>query len=578
MAGRRAGSSGTVGCLVLGILTLGLGACVAPGPADQGATAPEAAASGGGPEAAGGRALPDGEAAYRLALASGAAAEPEAPPAASDPSAPPEAPAEAGTEPQDDIALAADGAPGVPPEDTAAAGAAPADDPERTSTDSAAAGTPGDVAAAEAQPAADREGAAEPEAPEPAVADVRPERPPLDPALYAGPFRGATDPRLALAPERFAVQGEARWNGARTLAGVWVAHPDASRPIRARLINRSTGQAADGAVFRREGMAPDAAMQVSSEAAAALGMRVNRPADLVIVALDHAERPIGPGVENLPIVRLEIEPAAGDGAAPTAATGGNAAAAAPAAQAAPAPDGAADPGGTAATPALADVAPGATSATPDAGSAGSKPPAAPSQAIARASGGADAEATASPSPPPAPTPDLTPARRPDGGDGAADTPPETITKAAPPASPAATAPGPASPGATISAAPDTAPATATGDPASATDEDATPAPPADLAGAPADGGGQTTRTRAEPPAPPTGGFIQVGIFAVPENSAALLERLAAAGIRARGEPLTRQDRVLTRIVAGPFGDVQERDRALRVIESLGIRDARLTPE
>ncbi|MDT8345794.1 MAG: SPOR domain-containing protein, partial [Thermohalobaculum sp.] len=72
--------------------------------------------------------------------------------------------------------------------------------------------------------------------------------------------------------------------------------------------------------------------------------------------------------------------------------------------------------------------------------------------------------------------------------------------------------------------------------------------------------------------------IQVGIFAVPENSAALIGRLAAAGIPAQARPLTRQDRVLTRVVAGPFGSEAERDRALGVIEDLGIRDARLTRE
>jgi cell division protein FtsN len=69
-------------------------------------------------------------------------------------------------------------------------------------------------------------------------------------------------------------------------------------------------------------------------------------------------------------------------------------------------------------------------------------------------------------------------------------------------------------------------------------------------------------------------FLQVGIFAQPANAAGLVENLGAEGIRARGITFTQNGRQLTRVVAGPFGSEAERDRALDVIETLGIRDAR----
>lgn len=171
----------------------------------------------------------------------------------------------------------------------------------------------------------------------------------------------ADSPRAARdveAPEVFEAKEAGLWDGRPSLGGVWVAHPDAKDPERVIIRNQQNGKFVIGALFRKERETPGPRLQVSSDAAAALGVLAGQPTNLDVVALRREEAP-------------EPDPTAGD---PLAAAPG----AVPAA-----PDvseGALDPvidGAAAAIdgapPALAD--PAAKSAAKPAVVASAKPPA-----------------------------------------------------------------------------------------------------------------------------------------------------------------------------------------------------------
>ncbi|MBK0398496.1 SPOR domain-containing protein [Limibaculum sp. M0105] len=538
-----AGSAGAMRRLFFVLLASGLTACEAPTGTGQG-------------EQTSGQAIPDsarGEPASEIdqatdAFLAKAADRPDAPDTATaeitpSPGAPdspaPDTPQDPG-EPLDTADIALD-------EDGASAESAPGTADEAAQTDGGETSAEGlnttaagdarpDGAAAEPSPddpqttdasapadaSADEAVASEAEA-EPEVEKL-PELPPVDPALYAGDFDGRLNNRLELAPDVFAAQGEARWNGTRTIAGIWVAHPAARRTTRARIFNLSTGRAADGALFRREGMAPDVPLQISSEGAQALGMRVNRSADIVIVALREPALPEPSLVESAPVVRLEIEPPEGtDITEPTPEAGADQPKVEPASAATETPRGAAsaETEEPAVEPA-GEVSPPASAARPSEDSVAAKEGTPETPAVR--------EDAARPT---APDSEAEPAR-PDAG----ATAPETDR-------------GPAAP-------------VDTEEEGASTNE---PAPaPSDLTPA------------ARTPTRDTVNFIQVGIFAVRENSDRLVAQLADADIKAQAEPIDRSGRVLLRVIAGPFGNEIERDRALRVIEDLGIRDARLIRE
>lgn len=376
---------------------------------------------------------------------------------------------------------------------------------------------------------------------------------PIDPALYGGPFDGPIDSRLVTAPELFEARATLRWNGTRTLRGIWLAHPRATRPERVRIVNLGNGRAADGAIFRREGTQADDPPQISSEGAAALGMRVNRDADLVIVGLRYAEPP----AEDVSTVLLEIGsgPVSGpsaDGAAaallalqPVVETGTalppSAAPAEPKDAGAPVPE-----------PEIAAIVPVPTSEPDDATSGDTTGTAAETEepALTR---------VAPPPDPAAASPAATAAAEPDATSSNPETAAETSGERA--------ADPPAAPAETQAIAVQTATAPSQDPPALEK-----PAPEPAAAG-PGSASPRTTAADAPDLSTP---YIQVGIFALPANSDRLLEVLEAEGIAARGLPITRSGRPLTRILAGPFGTVAERDSALRTIEALGIRDARLS--
>lgn len=87
------------------------------------------------------------------------------------------------------------------------------------------------------------------------------------------------------APEVFDLSEAGLWDGRPSLGGVWVAHPDATDPERVSIRNTQTGAEVIGALFRRERENPGPRFQISSEAAAALGIVAGQPATIQVVAL-----------------------------------------------------------------------------------------------------------------------------------------------------------------------------------------------------------------------------------------------------------------------------------------------------
>lgn len=87
------------------------------------------------------------------------------------------------------------------------------------------------------------------------------------------------------APDVFQVSEAGLWDGRPSLGGVWVAHPDAKDPERVIIRNSANGKFVIGALFRREREIPGPRLQISSDAAAALGMLAGAPIDLNVTAL-----------------------------------------------------------------------------------------------------------------------------------------------------------------------------------------------------------------------------------------------------------------------------------------------------
>ncbi|MCP5088965.1 MAG: SPOR domain-containing protein [Rhodobacteraceae bacterium] len=87
------------------------------------------------------------------------------------------------------------------------------------------------------------------------------------------------------APEAFEVNTKALWDGRPSLGGVWVAHPDSKQPERVIIRNETNGKFVIGALFRRERANPGPLLQLSSDAASALGVLAGTPTMLKVTAL-----------------------------------------------------------------------------------------------------------------------------------------------------------------------------------------------------------------------------------------------------------------------------------------------------
>lgn len=112
----------------------------------------------------------------------------------------------------------------------------------------------------------------------------------------AGAVTPATSVRLVdhdvEAPQDFQVTDKALWDGRPSLGGVWVAATSVKDPMRVIMRNPANGKFVIGALFRREAANPGPKLQISSDAADALGLVAGEPATLDVTALRREEAPV----------------------------------------------------------------------------------------------------------------------------------------------------------------------------------------------------------------------------------------------------------------------------------------------
>lgn len=87
------------------------------------------------------------------------------------------------------------------------------------------------------------------------------------------------------APDVFQVTESALWDGRPSLGGVWVAYPGDIQPERVIIRNESNNKFVIGALFKRERENPGPKIQLSSDAASALGILAGKPTVLNVTAL-----------------------------------------------------------------------------------------------------------------------------------------------------------------------------------------------------------------------------------------------------------------------------------------------------
>jgi cell division septation protein DedD len=116
--------------------------------------------------------------------------------------------------------------------------------------------------------------------------------------------QGQADPRAAIktverdveAPSVFSATEAGLWDGRPSLGGIWVAHPDVKEPERVIIRNPGNDKFVVGALFRRERDIPGPRIQISSDAAEALGMLAGAPAALNVTALRKEDVAVAPEV------------------------------------------------------------------------------------------------------------------------------------------------------------------------------------------------------------------------------------------------------------------------------------------
>lgn len=167
------------------------------------------------------------------------------------------------------------------------------------------------------------------------------------------------------APEVFQVTDQALWDGRPSLGGVWVASDAATDPERVILRNPANGKFVIGALFRREAFNPGPPLQISSDAAAALGMVAGQPGTISVTALRREEVPVEAPDATKPILDANAGVTTTALDAPQGSATPAASAPAPAVPKAPAPL----PDQPAAKPATDPAAPAATPAPTASGGA-----------------------------------------------------------------------------------------------------------------------------------------------------------------------------------------------------------------
>ncbi len=358
------------------------------------------------------------------------------------------------------------------------------------------------------------------------------------------------------APDVFQVTEAGLWDGRPSLGGIWVAHPDVGQPERVLIKNTANDKTVTGALFRRDRNLPGPALQVSSSAAAKLGMLAGSPSRLQVVALRREEIEAAPPKEEpLPEDAAETELASAD----TAET--KEAEAKPAKrkwwQKKPAED-----AGTAA------VAAGA---------------AAGAAAVSAASSDDDQEAqteqTASVTEPEAETPEEKPAKR-----KWWQKKPAEETGAAAAATVAAT--DQAASGATQTAAladPEVTPPAEKPakrkwwqkkDPNEITE---TPLDPIEGAAAAIEASEPTAASTAAAATSTTTAlskpFVQVGTFGVEANAKSAADKIRRNGMTAQVSELKTEDKTVWRVLVGPANTRAERRAILSDVKDLGFADA-----
>ncbi len=108
------------------------------------------------------------------------------------------------------------------------------------------------------------------------------------PAAPSGPSSTSVN-RDVERPDVFSVTERALWDGRPSLGGVWVAYPANVDPERVLIRNTVNGKSVIGALFRRERDNPGPKIQLSSDAAVALGIVAGSPTEISIVVLRREE-------------------------------------------------------------------------------------------------------------------------------------------------------------------------------------------------------------------------------------------------------------------------------------------------
>jgi SPOR domain len=127
------------------------------------------------------------------------------------------------------------------------------------------------------------------------------------------------------APDEFQTTDKALWDGRPSLGGVWVAAANVKDPMRVIMRNPANGKFVIGALFRREADNPGPKLQISSDAADALGLVAGEPATINVTALRREEVPATTPDATRPLLDTSEAVGASTDVAETAANAINAA-------------------------------------------------------------------------------------------------------------------------------------------------------------------------------------------------------------------------------------------------------------
>jgi rare lipoprotein A len=94
------------------------------------------------------------------------------------------------------------------------------------------------------------------------------------------------------APDVVNISKAGLWDGRPSLGGIWAAHPDAKDPEKVIIRNPQNGKFVIGVLFRRGREFSGPSLQLSSDAADALGILAGQPTNVSVVALRRQSVPV----------------------------------------------------------------------------------------------------------------------------------------------------------------------------------------------------------------------------------------------------------------------------------------------